>query len=56
MKTNLLFQQQLKNQLLRVLKTKKCKKQYRETAINDIIKVITGACVNIGLNQEKPYK
>lgn len=23
---------------------------------SDIIKVITGACVKIGLNQEKPYK
>jgi hypothetical protein len=23
---------------------------------NGLIKVITGACVKIGLNQEKPYK
>ena len=23
---------------------------------NGMIKVITGECVNIGLNQEKPYK
>lgn len=30
--------------------------QIRPYYESDIIKVITGACVKIGLNQEKPYK
>ncbi len=30
--------------------------QIRPYYESDIIKVITGACVKIGLNQDKPYK